>query len=236
MVSVVIPAYNEELLIAKCLNAFVNQETNIEFEVILVDNNSSDKTAQTAKTFSKHLNLHIVQELKRGRGAARKTGFEKARGEIILSTDSDTIVPRNWINALIENLKNSDAVAVTGTSVILDQNSITNATFNLIQPLSMRMYGIFFRHYWLTGCNFAIYKSTYDKSGGFNENLNVQEDTELSFRVAKLGKIKFIPNIPVVSSGRRFEKGAIKGFLPYLFTYLQTFFIKNRKAILFDKR
>ena len=89
MISLVIPAFNEEKLIKRCLDTFVNQKTTQNFEVILVNNNSTDKTLDIAKTFQNKLNLKLIL----GRGAARKKEFEEASGEIILSSDSDTIIP-----------------------------------------------------------------------------------------------------------------------------------------------
>lgn len=79
MLSVVIPAYNEEELIGNCLNALVAQKTTEEFEVIVVDNNSRDKTAEIAEKYKSKLNLKILLQKEKGRGAARQKGFAAQR-------------------------------------------------------------------------------------------------------------------------------------------------------------
>jgi len=236
MISIVIPAYNEEKLIGACLDALTQQKTTKKFEVILVDNNSTDKTVIIAEKYKNKLDLKIVLQKVKGRGPARQRGFQEAKGKIIFSTDADTIVPPCWIERLSKTLQESTAVGVTGTCKIVDCGWFTNTCFNFIQPFSMRIYRLIFGHYWFSGFNFAIYKDIYEKSGGFNARLNVQEDSELSFKVSKIGKIKFIPNVPVIFSGRRFQNGLLKGLLPYLTTFIGYFHQKNEQIVLDDVR
>jgi glycosyltransferase involved in cell wall biosynthesis len=236
MISVVIPAYNEEKMIGSCLHAFEHQTSSEKFEIILVNNNCTDKTVEIAKSFKGKLDIKIMVEKEKGRGPARKKGFEQAKGDILFSTDADTIVPPNWIEKLLDILQNNDTVAVTGTCKIEDESRFTNICFNLAQPLFMRLYRILFHHYWLSGFNFAIYKEVYKQSGGFHTKLNAQEDIELSFRVSKIGKIKFIPDIPVLCSGRRFKKGLMKGLFPYISTFIKYFFYKKSDVVLSDVR
>lgn len=236
MISVVIPAFNEEKTIGECLNSLLNQNTTQQFEVIVVDNNSNDKTVEIVNRYKDKLSLKIIPEKIKGRGAARWKGFNLASGEIILSTDADTILPKSWIETFCKTLKESNSIAVTGPSKITDCGFITNTIFNFLQPQSMRIYKLFSGHYFLSGFSFGIYKNIYEKSGGFNKNLNAQEDIELSFKVSKLGKIKFISNLPVIFSGRRFKKGLLRGFLSYIKTFIGYFYYKNEKVILPDIR
>jgi glycosyltransferase involved in cell wall biosynthesis len=126
MLSVVIPAYNEEKTISRCLGALSRQTTDQEFEVILVDNNSTDATAQIAKKYSKVLQLQIIEEKKKGRSPARKKGFSAAREEIIFSTDADTTVPEAWIENMLTHFEDERIVAVTGTCYIDDCDWLTN--------------------------------------------------------------------------------------------------------------
>lgn len=235
MISIVIPAYNEEKSIAKCLEAFVFQTTTEEFEVIVVDNNSTDKTSEVARAYKNKLNLRLILEKKKGRGAARAKGFKESLGTLIFSTDADTIVPLNWIEVFSSMLRR-DVDAVTGTCKIVDCGWLTNRIFNLLQPLFMRIYKLLFGHYWLSGFSFAIYKEVYTRSGGFSENLNVQENIDLSFKVSKIGKIAFVPNLPVTFSGRRFKNGLLRGLIPYVKTFVSVFFYKKEYVTLPDVR
>ena len=233
MISVVVPAYNEEEYIAKTLESLASQDTKDKYEVILVDNNSTDKTVRIVNGFRNKLELKVVREKIKGRGAARAAGFNKTGGEIILSTDADTTVPINWISKMTAELRSDkNNGAVTGTCKFCDQSWSVNIMLNIFQPLAMILYRIIFGHYWLSGFNFGIYKAVYEKSGGFLSKLNIQEDIELSFKVAKLTKIKFVPDIPVIASGRRFSQGLWRGMTGYVSTFIGYFWQHNDQALL----
>lgn len=225
--SVVIPAYNEEECIGPCLDALVKQTATEPFEVLVIDNNSSDRTSEIANQYADRLNLRVIREPKQGRGTARATGFREAHGSIIFSTDADACVPPNWIESLAKHLRESHGVAVTGPCWINDCPAFTNAFFNMSQPIWMKMYLVVFRHYWLSGFNFAIRKEAYEKAGGFNTEIDAQEDTELGFRVRKVGKIRYVPT-SVLVSGRRFKKGIIAGLADYIGTFVRTLFFKQK--------
>lgn len=84
----------------------------------------------------------------------------------------------------------------------------------------MRLYGLLYGHCWLSGFSFAIRKSAYQNSGGFDPDLNAQEDIDLSFRVSKLGKIKLVTDTPVLFSGRRFkDQGLVGGIGDYITSF-----------------
>lgn len=174
MVSVVIPAYNEEKSLSKCLDALVKQKTQDAFQVILVDNNSTDKTAEIARSYQNKLDIEVIFAKQKGRGLARNIGFQKAQSDIILSTDADTVVPENWISLLTDTLiKNKHIVAVTGSCKFTGCPKLTSAFVNFLQPNAMLFYRLIFGYFWLSGFNFGVKKSAYRKSGGFNPALNV---------------------------------------------------------------
>lgn len=234
-ISVIIPAFNEEKYIVSCLEGLVNQRIKEKFEVILVDNNSTDRTQELARKYIKKLPLKIVVEKKRGRGSARGTGFKLAKGEILISTDADCVVPPNWIQTIVHYLENEEVVAVTGVCKFFDGPWSARVILSHLLPLIIGLYRLVFGHYWLSGYNFAIKRWVYLKSGGFNANLNAQEDTELAFRVKKIGRIKFLPNLPVLASGRRFNKGVIYGLISYLESFSASL-NKKQAAVLADIR
>lgn len=233
-VSVVIPAYNEAKCIKDTLHSLVNQNTGFEYEVILVNNNSTDETYGIAKTFQDQMNLRIINEKRQGRGAARARGFNEAKGKIILSADADTIFYKDWVETLALEIK-ADVVGVTTSCQVVDLSGVSNWLFNLIQPASMVLYRIFLGHYWLSGFSCGILKSVYIKSGGFDESLQSQEDIALSFQVAKLGKIKYL-NKPVIFSGRRFKKGIVIGFYDYIRSFTEAFVLKRKSVYLDNPR
>ena len=236
MVSVVIPAYNEEKVLATCLESLIKQNTTKNFEVILVDNNSTDATRSIAETYKSKLHLRILNEKTKGRGSARSAGFAAAKGSLILSTDADTIVPENWIFLLTKEFADTNIAAVTGTCRINDCSPLTNFLFNNIFQISTEIfYRLVHGHWCLIGPNFAIRKEVYLKSGGFNQKLNCREDADLSGKVSKIGKIKRVP-VSVLFSGRRYKKGLLIGALPYILNQVKELFTGRTKIVLKDMR
>ena len=233
-ISVVVPAYNEEKYIDQTLNSLIGQKGNYDFEVVIVDNNSTDQTVKRVLKYKNKLNIRVISEKKQGRGPARKRGFDASFGEIVVSLDADTIVYPDWLTVLVDNLRGQN-VATTTSCKIEDCPFLTKFIFNVTQPWVAFLYRIFSGHFWLSGFSFAILKSSYLKSGGFDANLQAQEDLDLSFRVAKLGQIKFI-NKPVIFSGRRFKQGLLKGLYQYILTFIEAFFFRKKDIFLSNVR
>lgn len=236
MISIVIPAYNEARTIGKVLQSLSEQILNEPFEVIVVDNNSTDGTADVAMQYTHGLHVRTIKETKRGRGAARAAGFASAKGEIICSTDADTYLPKNWLDAITSPLKGEQYVATAGTCKIEDCKPFTNSFFNWFQPTFMAVYQLLFGHVFLSGFSFAIKKTAYQASGGFTTDLNALEDNDLGFKVHKIGKIKFVNNCPVTTSGRRFEKSLIGGLFSYVMPFINHFLLGRKQAYLRDIR
>ncbi len=236
MICIIIPAYNEEKVIGACLDSLTKQKTSRQFRVILVNNNSTDKTVEIAKQYQGKLDLMIVLQKQKGRGPARHLGFEMADTDIIVSSDADAVLPENWLERLTSKLETSQSTAVTGTCKIVDCGNFRNAVFNYMQPLTMRFYRMLFGHYWLSGFSFAIKRDSYKKAGGFNQQLNGLEDIDLSFRVAKVGKITFIDDLPVIFSGRRFKQGLLHGTLQYIIQFIAYYVFKKSDFVFSDAR
>ena len=94
-VSVVVPCFNSEAFIAECLEALCDQDyPRDRYEVILVDNGSSDRSLEIAKQFA---GVRCLTEAKRGSYAARNRGVAAARGEVVAFTDSDCAPARDWV-------------------------------------------------------------------------------------------------------------------------------------------
>ncbi len=91
LVSVVIPAYNEEKLIGKTLET-IKQQTYKKLEIIVVDNNSTDNTAKICREYD----VTVIKEERKGVGYARQKGCMAAKGDIIVMSDADIIAPPDW--------------------------------------------------------------------------------------------------------------------------------------------
>lgn len=235
MISVIIPAFNEEKEIGRCLESIIKQTAEEPLEIIVVNNGSTDNTARVVREFLSLAPIILLDEPRKGRGAARATGFAAAKGDILFSTDADTACPPNWAAEMIKPLRTGRGVAVCGTSKITDNSWLSNLIFNWLQPFTSRLIRLLLGHHWLCGFSFAITADAYKKSGGIRPDLNAMEDVELSFRVSRLGKIVFLSNIPVDFSGRRFRGGWLKGMLSYIKPFMLCW-LGRKKIYLSDVR
>ena len=94
-ISIIIPAYNEETYIRECLKHVLDQIEPAD-EIIVVNNNSSDKTVEIIKEFP----VTLVNETQQGMIPARNRGFNEATGDILIKTDADTQVPTDWVKKI----------------------------------------------------------------------------------------------------------------------------------------
>jgi glycosyltransferase involved in cell wall biosynthesis len=222
-ISVVIPAFNEEKFLPKCLESLKNQDFK-DFEIIVVDNNSTDKTVEIAKKFG----AIVFSEKNQGVAFARQKGFLEARGGIIASTDADTILPKNWLSRVFEEFKKDESLVAFGGSCILYSGPLSaKLAARYLLPSLLLLDKKFFGSWSLMGCNFALRKSAFLKIGGFNTNLKINEDIEISHRLKKIGKIILDPNFKVKTSGRRYRQGLFLGLMSYAPSTIFRFLFKR---------
>jgi glycosyltransferase involved in cell wall biosynthesis len=177
-VSVVIPAYNEELYIKKCLEGFSNQIEKAD-EIIVVNNNSTDNTVAIAEKYP----VRIVNETTQGMIQARNRGFNEAKYEIIARTDSDTIVPPDWIKKIKQNFADPEVVAVSGLANVYDMTSHLSKQAAMQSLKSyMRLMKSTLGHDCLIGPNMAIRKEIWEqvKNTVLIDNHDVHEDIDLT--------------------------------------------------------
>lgn len=185
-VSVIIPVYNGEKTLKQCLISVLKQ-TYKNYEVIVVDDNSTDKTKEIIKDFQKrNKRIRYLFESKRARGAARLKGGKNARGSIALMTDSDCIVPKNWVKEIIEPIITKGQAAVQGikkpTKVNYWTKKIQEEEEKLINMrIKDKKIGL------LDTANFALKKEIFKEIGYTNPNLVYGEDTDLEIRLRKKG-------------------------------------------------
>lgn len=110
-ISLVIPVYNELERIHECLEA-VSRQHQAPFEVIVVDNNSTDGTAAIAASFPF---VRVIHEARQGVVYARDRGFNEARGDIIARIDADTRIPADWTQTLLTIFTDTTIAAVSGS-------------------------------------------------------------------------------------------------------------------------
>ncbi len=209
LISIIIPAYNEEKLIGLCLSSLQNQNFNKkDYEIIVINNASTDNTSQIVQNFG----VKLVDEPKKGVTFAIKRGFLEAKGKIIAITEADTLVPPDWLSKIYKAFQNNpDIVLVGGRSLIKPNNHlviIANIFLN-------HMGGKIIRR--SSACNLAIKRDIYFKIGGVCEKINFNYETDLFLRARKEGRTVFLWDNPVVTSSRHFKgiegyKYCIRGF------------------------
>jgi glycosyltransferase involved in cell wall biosynthesis len=193
LVSVIVPAYNEQQLIGGCLDSLLVQTMDHEkYEVILVDNNSTDQTASIASGKG----ARVERELKKGYVHALRKGIEASQGEILAFTDADCRVPPDWLEVFLANFNSApNIVAVGGKAGYYD-----------VPPLVDRFFSFFviFIHA-LPGNNMAIKREAIDRIGGIDPSVNLSLDYWLTVKLRKVGRLKIDHRLFVEASGRRFR-------------------------------
>jgi glycosyltransferase involved in cell wall biosynthesis len=226
--SFVIPAYNEEACIGKCLSSVLKEKerSGLDVEVIVVNNNSTDRTRDMALF---HPSVRVVDEHQKGIVRARQAGYRAAHGDIIANVDADNILPDGWIErAFREFSENSDLVALSGPVIYYDLSRIVNMQVRLFYRLGYAA-NLFNRHVlkkgaMLQGGNFVVRKSALDAVGGFDTSIDFYgEDTDIACRMSEVGNVKFSFSFPIYSSGRRLaEEGIFSTGCRYAVNYLWT--------------
>lgn len=108
MISVIIPVYNAEKYLKQCIESVLNQ-TYTDFELILVDDGSTDSSALICDEYSRKDNrVLVIHQKNQGRCVARNVGMECARGEFIQLMDDDDAIHRNMLQVLYDNIKCGD--------------------------------------------------------------------------------------------------------------------------------
>lgn len=223
--SIVVPAFNEEKYLGICLQSLKNQDfPKNDYEIIVVDNASTDKTAKIARKFKACLagrQVQLIKEPKKGVVYARQAGFMNAKGKIICSTDSDCIVPKNWLKKINFSFnKNPHLVAVGGTFELINVDSFFKLIIKLSTPPGLFVDQFLRAGAGLYGPNLAIKKSVFVKIGGFDTSLIAGEDIEITKRLRPLGKIKNYASLKVKTSARRFNQGFRESFKYIVLNYI----------------
>lgn len=205
-ISVIIPAYNEELRLPRTL-AHINKALAVvawPSEVIVVDNDSQDRTRQVAESFRARLCLEKEHNI----AAVRNAGAKNATGNVFIFIDADTLVPETLFQKIV--------------AVLADEKCFGGAVaveYEEPQRRWMRYYICGWK-FWGRAFNMAqgatqfCRKSPFQELEGYNETISVGEDIEFYWRLSKLarrrkGSVYFIEQPTVSTSSRRFDKMSV---------------------------
>lgn len=189
-VSIIIIAYNEETNIIRCVDSLSKLNSKYPFEIIVVDNNSTDRTAEVIKK----LHVNYVLQKTQGCGAARQAGLEQSKGKYILTGDADTLYPIVWVNELLRSLEKPGVVCVYGRYSFIADDDKPRWKLTLYETLSDLMVFVrgFKRPYLSAlGMSMGFVREVALKIGYVEANVR-GEDGRLAFDLMKYGKVKSV--------------------------------------------
>ncbi|MFJ7839076.1 glycosyltransferase [Lysinibacillus sphaericus] len=202
IISIIIPAHNEEKYIGKCLESISKASKLLQnqVEIIVVLNRCTDKTEEIAKSY----NCITVNNDDKNLSKIRNTGVERARGEIIVTIDADTQMNEHMLAKVVQNLSSGKYIGggVTGKFERMSLG-IFVSTMLLIGPLLFKYGAISVGIFW-------CYKEDFKSINGFNEAMLMAEDADFAKRLKVWGKKKgkkygTIQN-GMITSSRKFDK------------------------------
>lgn len=205
--SVVIPVLDDSAHLVRCLEALAGQ-TAAPFEVVVVDNGSSDDSAAVALRHG----ARVVPEPVRGIPAAAACGYDAARGDVIVRCDADTVPPAGWLERIQSTFTlDRDLAALTGPGTFVDLPPVRGWFARIVY---MRGY------YWgihaalagipLWGSNMALRRDVWLAVRGdvSREDPRVHDDIDLSFQLDATMRVRYDRDLVVGVSGRTFDSPA----------------------------
>ena len=202
--SVVIPALDEADDLPATLRSLQQQDFPGPYEVIVVDNGSQDGTAAVAEAHG----VRVLREPRPGVCAARQCGTDAAAGEVVVSTDADTVHPPGWLSRIDDQLRtHPEAVAVVGPCRYAEPTWWAR----VFPPLWFAVLGAVHRRTgrlgYLTATNAAFVRATFP---GYNVALTQGGDeVDLVRRLRRVGPVVWDAGNPVLTSSRRMDQGLV---------------------------
>jgi glycosyltransferase involved in cell wall biosynthesis/GT2 family glycosyltransferase len=189
-VSVVIATKDRPDLLRRCLRAVLDQQVDVEFEIIVVN----DAGCAVNTVVEGDARVSLVQGAGGGPAAARNLGIARAAGEIVVFTDDDTIPQPGWLQAAVSTLDRfPDVVGIEGR--------VTSPSFDVLYEHGVRSEGL---GNFLT-CNIAYRRAALERVGGFDPGFPYPagEDRDLGYRVQAIGKLRYEPQMVVLHPPRQ---------------------------------
>jgi glycosyltransferase involved in cell wall biosynthesis len=198
VVSVIIPVLNEEKVIGRCLESLLQVDfPRDQFEVIVVDNGSTDSTTRVVHQFAPSLNLRLLERKGVCIAALRNLGASHAHSQIFAFLDADCLVPREWLSLAAALFQAHPAGVIGGHCRIPDKSSWVARTWYPEERISKR--GVV--RYVPSG-DLLVSRSQFSSVGGFDETLETNEDYEFCQRISKAGfPVLAFPELNVVHLG-----------------------------------
>ncbi len=244
MVSVIVPARNEEVGILKTIRSVI-QNGYANFEIIVVNDGSTDNSDLVINNFIKNITISkpflgsrigYIYQNQSGKGAALNTGLESAEGEIVLTIDADSILKRGAIENLVKYYMEDEIMAVVGNVQIVNTNNLVSLAQHLEYHFGFynkRGHALMGAEYIFGGACASFRKTVFEKIGNFDTE-NMTEDIEMSMRTRSHGyKCTYAEDVVCYTEGAsdlsslisqrvRWKKGRLDTFLKYKKMFFST--------------
>lgn len=245
LISIVIPAFNEEKVIARCLSS-IKKSSYKKYEVIVSDDASKDGTVSVVEKLlanKGYTKFSILKNKKnRGRGGAINKGIKKSTGALIIAMDADCIIEKDSFKNAVAHFSNPKINALAANVKIKPHMSVLGLLqqFEYITSFRSKKFNSLVNAEYIVGGAGAVYrKSILDKTNGFDES-KLTEDIDLSLRIATLGNkefvLKYASDYAVITEHVPTYKGLFSqryrwklGSLQALFASRRIFFSKDKK-------
>jgi glycosyltransferase involved in cell wall biosynthesis len=213
VISVVVPAYNEEENITACLES-LNRQTlhRTGYEIIVVDGNSKDRTRELAAPLADTV---FVQTSKRV-GGARNDGAMRAKGEIVAFTDADCVIPPDWLERIRDDFARHHPDLLYGAVYPKEPGFKHRIALGMANTFAWIGYHTRTLYYSL-GCNTVVDRAAFIRAGMYR-SMDAGEDIEIALRMKRLGKVLFDPKLRVGFSMRRYQQfGTLRTLYQWLY-------------------
>ena len=189
-ISVIVPAFNAEATLGGCLNALLAQTIQRDtFEIIVIDDGSTDCTADIARRSQ----VHLVRQANAGAGAARNAGALAAAGKLLLFTDADCAPAPDWAARMAEVFRTPDVQGAKGIYASTQKELVARFVQLEYEERYARM-ARYDRIDFIDTYSAAYRRQVFEANGGFDPHFYRLQDQELSFRLARQGhRLTFVP-------------------------------------------
>lgn len=221
LLSIVIPVLNEEKYLPLLLESFLNQ-TEKNFEIVVADGKSDDKTIQNINRFKNKLNLKVIEVERKNVAHQRNAGGKVAKGDYIVFMDADYLVKKDFVKSCLLEAEKKDVDLIIPFSYPITSNILWQIYF-VIQNYICILSSFLGKPFGVASGN-LIKKQAFLKMRGYNESVYVFED-QYYFQVAKKHKLKisYSNKIKMYFSLRRLEKDGLFGY--FYFNLYATFYL-----------
>lgn len=195
-VSIVVPAHDEEKLLGETLRALATSAAamDVPYEVIVVDDGSTDRTAEVARDHGAAVVAVNVRQI----AAARNAGARVARGQLLIFVDADTLVPpavlRQAIDAWRGGAVGGGAMATFPEGTARWADAMISATCWFMRRVR-----------WAAGCFVFVRRDAFEAVGGFDERFYASEEIHFSRAVKKRGRFVIVAD-RVMTSARKADR------------------------------